>query len=163
MKHQYYALLGGLLVLLLAAGAWYAIGSIYYQSEAIELIESISRSALYFGAAVATGSATILALMLTLVGMAARAESEFGDEVYRSVYHVAIFATVTLCGAVILLLICCFPVGEFENVPTRWYRWLYHTMFAGVGILSALLVSTVLLLFLTIRQVISGIAPGAVS
>lgn len=159
MRYQYYALFGGLVVILLAAGAWFAIGSVYSQSEAIDLIETIARSALYFGSAVATGSATILALMLTLVGMASRAESEFGEDVYRSVYRVAVYATVTLCGAVILLLICCFPVGEFENVPSSWYRWLYHTLFAGVGILSAMLVSTVLLLFFTIRQVIAGITP----
>lgn len=159
MRYQYYALFGGVVVLLLSAAAWFAIGSVYGRSEAIELIETIARSALYFGSAAATGSATILALMLTLVGMASRSESEYGEDVYRSVYRVAVYATVTLCGSVILLLICCFPVGEFERVPSRWYSWLYHTLFAGVGILSAMLVSTVLLLFFTIRQVIAGITP----
>lgn len=158
-RDEVWALGGGLLILMLAVGAWFAIGNVYGQSEALQLIDSIARSALYFGSAVATGSATILALMLTLVSMARNADSEFGDHVYRSVFRVSTYATATLVGAVLLLLICTIPVGEFERVPSRWFSWLYHTLFAGVGILSAMLVSTILLLFFTIRQVIAAITP----
>ncbi len=158
-RHEFWAIGGGLVILLLAFGAWFAIGRIYSQSEAIKLIEGLSRSALYFGSASATASATILALMLTLVGMASRADSEFDDQVYRSVFRVSTYATITLCGSVVLLLVCTIPIGEFERVPSGWYGWLYHTLFAGIGLLSAMLVSTILLLYFTIRSVIVGITP----
>ncbi|MGP1351917.1 MAG: hypothetical protein ACTS1Z_01210 [Parasphingopyxis sp.] len=159
MKIEYYALFGGLVILLLATGAWFAIGSVYSQSEAIQLIETLSRSALYFGSATATGSATVLALMLNLVGMANRAETDFDDNIYRSIFRVSTYATVTLCGSVVLLLALTFPIGEFDNLPSGWYNWLYRILFAGVAMLSAMLVSTVLILFFTIRDVIREITP----
>ncbi|QLC25262.1 hypothetical protein HFP57_09680 [Parasphingopyxis algicola] len=160
MRDEFYALLGGLIILLLAFGAWLAIGSVFSQYEAIRLIETLSRSALYFGSATATASATILALMLTLVGMTNRAESDFDDGVYRRIFRVSTYATTTLCGSVVLLLALTFPVGEFENLPSNWYSWLYRFLFGGVSLLSAMLVATILLLFFTIRDVVRKITPS---
>lgn len=158
-KDEIWAVGGGVLILLAAFGAWFAIGRVYGQSEALNLIDNLSRSSLYFGSATATASATILALMLTLVGMTKRSEADFDNKVYRSVFRVSIYATVTLCGSVVLLLVCTIPVGEFERVPSQWYSWLYHTLFAGIGLLSAMLVATILLLYFTIRRVIIAITP----
>lgn len=159
MRAKAYALIGGSIVLLIAGGSWFAIGRIYSGSEAIALIEALSRSALFFGTAAATSSATVLALMLTLVGITRRADHDFGGAVYLSVSRISTFATVTLCASVILLLVLSFPIGEFDALPSGWFTGLYIVLYAMVGAISAMLVATILLLFFTIREVIGGLAP----
>lgn len=159
MRAKAYALTGGVIVLLMAVGSWFAIGRIYSGSEAIALIEALSQSALFFGTAGATSSATVLALMLTLVGITKRSDHNFGGAVYRSVSHISTLATVTLCASVILLLVLTFPIGEFDALPSGWFTGLYIILYAMVGTISAMLVATILMLFFTIREVIGGIAP----
>jgi hypothetical protein len=67
---------------------------------------------------------------------------------------------VSLVGAVILLLMLVLPVGEFEKMPEGWYRIMYEVIFAQTVIVCALLVATVVRLFLAIRHVISRVTPG---
>lgn len=159
MTERYLALTGAIITFILAVGAYLAVGRIYSDAKAIDLINQLAQSALYFGSAIATSSATTLALMLTVVGMAKRSDADFGDHFYRNVYHISAVATTTLLGSILLLFLLTLPVGEFDGLSTAWYIWLYRIQFGMVGILSALLVGTVLLLFATVRQVISKVTP----
>ncbi|QIG79087.1 hypothetical protein [Stakelama tenebrarum] len=159
MQEKLWAWGGGLATFALAGLAYLSVGQIYSGAKAIDLIGQLTQSALYFGSAIATSSATTLALMLTLIGMAHRSEAEFDDDFYRNIYHIAVLATGTLAGAVLLLLMLTMPVGEFDGLSSFWFIWLYRVLFAMVGLLSALLVATVMLVFMTIRRVITGITP----
>ncbi|MBR0552613.1 hypothetical protein [Stakelama marina] len=162
MKARPLAWIGGSATMLLTIAAYMAVGRIYSDAKAIDLIGQLAQSALYFGSAIATASATTLALMLTLIGMARRSEAEFSDEFYRNVYRISALSTATLLGAVVLLLLLTLPVGEFDNLSAPWFIWLYRIQFAMVGILSSLLVATVLLVFATVRAVIINITPADV-
>ncbi|GGO91933.1 hypothetical protein [Stakelama pacifica] len=159
MKTHYWAWVGAVATLALAGSAFYAVGQVYSDAKAIDLINQLSQAGLYFGSAIATASATTLALMLTLIGMARRAEAEFGAHFYRNIYRVSRMATATLLGSVVLLLLLTLPVGEFEGLSDIWFIWLYRALFALIGLLSALLVATVLLVFTTVRDVIVNITP----
>ncbi len=123
MQEKLWAWGGGLATFALAGLAYLSVGQIYSGAKAIDLIGQLTQSALYFGSAIATSSATTLALMLTLIGMAHRSEA------------------------------------EFDGLSSFWFIWLYRVLFAMVGLLSALLVATVMLVFMTIRRVITGITP----
>ena len=140
--------------------ARFAIGNVYSEAEATNLIDALSGTGLYLGSAIAGASATTLALMLTLLGLTRRAEAEFDHTLYKSISQVAWLSTVSLVGAVILLLLLVLPVGEFEEMPDGWYRILYELLFAQTVIVCALLVATVVRLFLAIRHVIVKITPG---
>ena len=141
-------------------GARQAIGTIYFSSEAVVLLESLARSGLYLGSASATASATTLALMLTLIGMVRRSEHDFNAEVYRNIGRIAWLSTISLMTSLMLLLVLVFPVGEFEGIPDRWYPNLYNGLFAGTVLVVALLAATVVMLYRTIRHVLAHITPG---
>ncbi|MBB3764556.1 hypothetical protein [Sphingomicrobium lutaoense] len=148
-----------LFFILLGGGARYAIGSIYGRGEAIKLVDTLASSGLYLGSASATASATILALMLTITSMIRRLDADFDDDVWRRVNRVAQVATISLMASLALLLALVFPVGEFEELPSDWFIWLYNVLFAITVMVIALLAMTVALLYTTIRDVISKITP----
>lgn len=144
----------------LAFAARSAIGTIYSSGEALDLLRSLQNTGLFVGSAVATASATTLALMLTLIGMIRRADENFGHGTYCNVGRVAKLATASLMSSLILLLVLAFPVGEFEGLPSNWYPLLYDGLFAASSISVALLAATVTLLYRTIHSVIAKVTPS---
>ncbi len=154
------AVIGGLGTLAVATLAYLAIGQIYSDAKAVDLIGQLARSATSFGSAIATSSATTLALMLTAIGMANRADATFDARFYVNVYRIAVISTITLAGSVVLLLVLTLPVGEFHVGP-HWFIWLYRLLFALVAVLSSLLVAMVLLVFAAVRAVIVKVSPSS--
>lgn len=150
----------GSAIVLFGLGTWWTVGRVYGSTEAQDLIESLSSTGLYLGSAVTGGSASILALMLTLLGLARRSESEFDDTVYRSIMKITTYAAVNLVVAIILMLLFVVPVGDYENIPDPWYPMIYKVLFGGITIMSAVMVTTITELALTIRHVVSEVTPG---
>lgn len=159
MKHWAVILTTGLIILI-GAGARLAIGNVYSEAEATNLIQALTQTGLYLGSAIAGASATTLALMLTLLGLTNQTRTDFDDDVYRSISQVAWLSTVSLVGAVILLLMLVLPVGEFDKMPDGWYKMMYEVIFALTVAVCALLTATVVRLFMTIRHVIQSVTPG---
>lgn len=151
---------GGITAALLAVGSRFLIGTMYSDADAVQLIEALSRSGLYLGAAIATASATILALMLTLLGFARRLDEDFDSTVYRRINRVGFLSTISLCCALFLLLFLTLPVGEFTELPDRWFPWMYNILITFTGVLTGLLITTVLLLYTTLRHVTASITPN---
>ncbi len=149
-----------LLVCAIGYGARRAIGTIYSTAEATQLIDALSRAGLYLGSAIVTASATILALMLTLIGMMRRMEKTFDDETYRDVDLIARLATASLLLSLMVLLAFTLPVGEFEKLPQDWFVHLYNGLFAACVIMVGLVAATVSVLYRTVRRVIIGLTPG---
>lgn len=160
MKDWVWATAIFVLICIFGAGARGAIGTIYSAGEAVVLLEALSRSGLYLGSAVATASATTLALMLTLIGLVRRSDADFNTNVYKNIDRVAVLSTASLISSVLLLLILVFPIGEFDDIPDRWYPSLYEGLFAAVVIVAGLLAATITMLYRTIREVISKVTPG---
>lgn len=152
--------IGGGVAVIVTLAVKFLIGGVYSSGQAIKLIEALRDSSLYFGAAVATASATILALMLTLLGLGKNTESDFDEWVYRSINQIAIISTVSLCGAVFLLMLLSMPIGEFENFPTNWFIYMYYALVVLVALLAGLVITSVLMLYSAIRYVISIVTPG---
>lgn len=137
-----------------------AIGTVYSAAEAIVLIDALSRAGLYLGSAVATASATTIALMLTLLGMIRNVDQDFDDAAYVSISNIAKLATVALLTSLLLLLAFALPTGEFEQMPAQWFSSLYECLFVATVIMVALSAATVVKIYVTIQSVISKITPG---
>ncbi len=148
------------LISIIGIGARAAIGNVYGAAEAVDLLQALSRAGLYLGAAVATASATTLALMLTLIGTIRRADTDFDTSSYHRVTVIAGLSTVTLVMSLLLLLAFVLPVGHFEALPVGWYETLYNVMFSLCVGMVALLAATVVVTFMTVRSVIAKITPG---
>lgn len=145
---------------LIGYGAQTAIGTVYGAAEARDLLEALSRAGLYLGSAIATASATTLALMLTLIGMIRRIDTDFDHETYKQVSRIAILSTVSLILSFLILLAFTLPMGEFENLPKGWYSNLYMVLFSLTVAMVGVSAANVTLVFLTIRTIISSITPG---
>ena len=153
-------LIGGVAAVLVTLAVKFLIGGVYSSGKALQLIEALRDSSLYFGAAVSTASATILALMLTLLGLSRQAESDFDDWVYKNINRIALVSTISLCGGVLLLMLLSMPIGEFEKIPENWFIMMYYVLVVFVALLAGLVITAVLMLFNAIRYVIALITPG---
>lgn len=147
------------IVCLVGLGARFAIGDMYSAAEARQLLEALSRAGLYLGSAIATASATIIALMLTLIGMINRMDSDFDAQAYRNVDRIAKLASASLMMSLLVLLAFVLPVGEFEELPKQWFTVLYDVLFAGCVVMVGLVAATVAMIYITLRSVISKITP----
>ncbi len=147
------------LCLFLIAGllAREAIGRLYGATEAIILIEALSRAGLYLGSAIATASTTTMALMLTLIGVLRNVDEQFGDEAYEGIRHIASLSTASLLTSLVLLLAFTFPSEVFENLSETWLSRLYDVLFATSVVMVALSAATAVTIYGTIRRVISKI------
>ena len=160
MSAKIWPILAFLLFAAIGYGAREAIGSVYGAAEARDLLEALSRAGLYLGSATATASATTLALMLTLIGMLRKLDTDFDKETYRRVTLNASLATASLMMSLLVLLAFVLPVGEFDELPAGWYTMLYEVLFAGAVIMVGLLAATVMVTYLTVRRVVGQITPG---
>lgn len=159
MKSSWTASIAAGGVLAVGIGGHFANGAIYSSLHAREMIEALSSPALYLGSAIAASAATTMALMLTLLGLVRRVDSEFDDSMYRRVYRISQMSAILLGGSVVMLLLMTMPIGEFDEIPQGWFPSLYKVLYWLVVVLSAMLVAMVSLLFTAIRTLIMKITP----
>lgn len=154
-----WALIGGLLTVGISLAVRFFVGRVYGGAETIKLIQALADSSLYLGAAIATSSATILALMLTILGLAKEANNDFNIKLYHRIDVIGLLSAISLCGAILLLLLLSLPVGQFDNLAPGWFTGLYYTLVVLIAGLSGLLISTILMLFSTVRSIIASLTP----
>ncbi len=141
-------------IIALAFGARWSVGSVYSAYSAQVLLDSLRNASLYIGSACLGGAATILALILTLVGLVRRADNMPDRDVYSDVLKVARNATWTLLASIVLLLLLTGPTSEMEELPKSWYPNLYNILFATVALTLATLAATIMRLYLTIACIL---------
>lgn len=137
----------------------FALGRYYSDIEAGQLLDAMTESALFLNAAITTGSATIIALMLTLLGLTRHVHDHFQRAFHDRVRTIAWLATVALLGALIVLVTMTIPVVESEAISTSWYRGLWWTFSGAIALVSGLFVSVVLTLLVTIIGAVDVLRP----
>lgn len=135
------------------------IGLVYKGTQAVDLLESLKESSLYLGSAIATASATVLALMLTLLSLTSQVDTKFDRSTYKGIKVIGDISTATFVGSVALLVLLSLPIGEFEAINGRWYEGLYYTLATLNGVLSGLTIVGVLVLSDTLKTLIKSLAP----
>lgn len=155
-----WALIGGVLAAGIALVGQWLIGRVYSGAEARELIESMLNSALFFGASVVTASATILALMLTMLSLSDQTKIDFDRIFFRRIERIGFLTTISLASSILLLLFLSIPVQESKSVPTNWFTAIYYFLIVFLALLAGLLVSVVLMLLNAIRSLIEGVRPS---
>lgn len=151
------AAIGAVLAAAVAFGGAYAIGSLG-AVEAIGLIQSSLPTSRFLASALMTASATILALMLTLLSMSYGTDFRLRPIHYRRVRIIALVDAAAFVAATIFLLLLNIPVEETKNVPTHWYDTIYYLMLGVSSALGGLLIGIVLMLYHTVRDVIRTVS-----
>lgn len=109
---------------------------------------------------IALASATILALLLTLLGLSSNSKSRLKEDHYHHVLQIAKLDTAIFIASVITFLLFNLPITESDNVPNNWFNMLYYISLGISSILSAGLIVVVLMLYNTVVNIIKIVGLG---
>lgn len=152
------AAVGGGVAALVALTGMLAV-NISSGSEARFLLEGMLPSIRFFCSAVMTSTATILALMLTLLSFSNNQSGKLKSVHYDRVRQISQVDSATFAGALILLLMVSVPLAESSEVPTVWYSIIYYIAVFYTAGLGGALITIVLMLYNAITDLISIIDP----
>ncbi len=147
------ALYGGIIATLFTASGVFALGSIS-EYEARQLIKSSVPGFTMLCNTVVLASATILALLLTLLGISSGSKSKLKKNHYKQVLLIAKLDAILFIMAIAFFQFSNIPITEAENLPNSWYANIYWTTLAVSSLLSGGLVSIILMLYSTVRNII---------
>lgn len=109
---------------------------------------------------IALASATILALLLTLLSISSGSESKLKEDHYIHVLQIARLDTAVFIAAVVSFLLFNLPITESENVPGNWYSIIYYFSLGISSLLSGALIVVVLMLYNTVVNIIKIVGLG---
>lgn len=151
---------GGLAAVLLGV-AMFAMGRVG-SGEARQLLEGMMPTSRFLCAAVITGSATILALMLTMLSSGRQVDDQLPPSHYRRVRHLSRMSMIALISSTSLLTLMCLPIYEQTNeIPNWWYPAIYFGLTGAISALSGAVIGLVVLLYLAISDFIRCVDPHA--
>lgn len=149
-------LIGGILTGVAALAGGYAVGRISGY-EARVLLEATLPTTRFLCSAVMTATASILALMLTVLSLSSGVNVTLKPSHYVRIRRIALVDSVALIIATLFLLLLSVPVSESDQVPSSWFTTLYYVVLGVSSILGGILISTVLMLYDTVKDVIEVI------
>lgn len=153
------AILGGIISLVIIGIGTFMLGKLSGY-EAKELIKSSIAGLNTLCNTIVLASATILALMLTLLGLSANASSRLKDDHYKHVLQIAKLDTVVFISSLLFFLVFNLPVTESDNIPSNWFTTIYYITLGVSTVLSAALIVVVLMLYNTVVNIIKIIGLG---
>lgn len=153
------AILGGFISLGFIGLGTFMLGNLSGY-EAKELIKSSIIGLNTLCNTIVLASATILALMLTLLGVSSGTNSKLKNEHYLHIMQIAKLDTAIFIASLLFFLMFNLPVTESENIPSNWFSIIYYITIAISAILSAALIVVVLMLYNTIINIIKIIGLG---
>ena len=151
--------MGGIISAIIIGLGAYGLGNISGY-EAKSLITSSLPGINALCNTIVLASATILALLLTLLSISSSTKSQLKDEHYKHVLLIAKIDTIVFVAAMIVFQLMNIPVTEAENVPSSWYTVIYYISLGLSAILSGGLISVVLMLYNTVVSIIKIVGLG---
>lgn len=152
-------LYGGILTAVFTGTAVYLLGSLT-GFEAIQLIETtIPRISTLFNTII-LASATILALILTLLAISSGSKSKLKKYHYIQVLSLARFASFLFIVTLVFFQFLNIPFAEAENIPSSWYSHLYYSILFVSSLLSGMMVAVILMLYKIIFNIILIVGLG---
>ncbi|MBJ7879374.1 hypothetical protein [Gelidibacter salicanalis] len=147
------ALYGGIISTLIMGLGAYFMGHISGY-EAKVLIKSSLPGINTLCNTIALASATILALLLTLLSVSSSTKSKLTKEHYTHILLIAKIDTTVFIFAIIFFQFLNIPITEADNVPSSWYTSIYYISLGLSSVLSGGLISVVLMLFNAVSSMI---------
>lgn len=103
---------------------------------------------------IALASATILALLLTLLALSSESKSKLKKDHYQHVLQIAKLDTIVFIASIMSFLLFNLPITESDSVPPNWFSAVYYISLAISSVLSAALIVVVLMLYNTVVNII---------
>jgi len=153
------ALYGGMITTIIIALGVFLLGNISGY-EAIKLLESSMQGLNMLCNTIVLASATILALLLTLLGISTGTDTKLKDRHYKQVLNIAKFDTILFISALILFQFFNIPITEADKVEVSWYKYIYWATLFASSIISGMMVTTILMLYGTVTNIIAIVGLG---
>lgn len=147
------ALFSGLIAAIITGAAAYLLGNVSGY-EAKILIESSLPGINMLCNTVVLASATILALLLTLLSISNSSDSNLNKKLYQQVATAAKLDVVLFVTAILCFQLFNIPITEADNVPKNWYSSIYWSILFSSSLLSGGLVSVIIMLYNTVINMI---------
>ena len=144
---------GGILTAVFSGAAVYLLGSLS-GFEAIKLIETtIPRISTLFNTII-LASATILALILTLLGISSASNSKLKKFHYEQVLSLGRSTSFLFILTLVFFQFLNIPFAEAENIPSSWYSTIYWVLLFTSSLISGIMVAVILMLYKIIHNII---------
>ncbi len=105
-------------------------------------------------------SATILALLLTLLSVSSGSDSKLKDEHYKQVLRIAKMDTTVFVTALICFQLFNLPITEADSVPNDWFSTIYYVTLAISSLLSGALITVAIMLYNAVVNIIKIVGLG---
>ncbi|MDO6760206.1 hypothetical protein Q4566_08365 [Tamlana sp. 2_MG-2023] len=158
-RHNIQALSGGLVATLIVGAGAFILGSVSGY-EAKQLLEGSLSGINTLCNTVVLASATILALLLTLLSVSSNTKSKLTDDHYRHILTIAKTDTIVLVTSMIIFQIFNIPIAEADSVPQSWFTIVYYLSLGLSAIVSGGLIVVVLMLYYTVASIIKIVGLG---
>lgn len=130
--------------------------------EALSLIQAVQPGARFLASTVIAAAITVLALLLTLLGLSMNSEFSFHTRLYTRARHITRLSVACIIMGVVLLLAVGIPLEEVEELRP-YYSVLYYVLTAVMAAVGGLVVAVGLMIGSTLRGLIEIQEPDAVS
>lgn len=155
---RYAAIGGGMAAVITLSGAF--IAGKATGGEAYELLLNSLPSARAFSGNVLLATGTILALMLTLLSFSYNTKFNLNWVHYQRIKDIALADTITLIFSILVYLLLNVPLEETDLRSADWFAGLYYSTLILSSLLGGCLITVVLMLYQTIKDMIYIIGPG---
>jgi hypothetical protein len=102
-------------------------------SEAFGLVEAILPTARFLAVGVLTAAITVLALLLTLLGISLNGPYAFRSRFYFRIGRITTLSTAAIVAAVLLLLISGLPLEDIEDAQRFYDLYFYASPAASLS------------------------------
>ena len=154
-------LIGGTVSTLALFAMVIAVGSVA-TFEALRMIEAVLPSARFLASTVIAAAITVLALLLTLLGLSMNSEVSFRERLYTRARHITRLSVVCIIMGVVLRLAIGVTLEEVEEARP-YYSLLYYLLTGLMATVGGLVVAMGLMIGSTLRGIIEIQHPDAVS
>ncbi|MGJ8592916.1 MAG: hypothetical protein ACSHXF_10230 [Aquaticitalea sp.] len=158
-KYNQRALYGGIIAALITGLGAFILGNLSGY-EAKVLIKTSLPGINTLCNTVVLASATILALLLTLLSVSSGSKSKLKDDHYTQVLRIARIDTTVFIVAMICFQLFNLPITEAEDVPSSWYATIYFITLGMSSLLSGALISVVIMLYNAVVNIIKIVGLG---
>ncbi len=130
--------------------------------EAIGMLESTLPTIRFLCSSAIGAAATVLALMVTLVGLSKRFESLVHPAYFKRIERIGTLCVSVMVGGVGLLLLLTVPLSESEKF-FEWYSAIYYAILVVASLLGGALVAMTMALRKAVMAILAAVHPEAES
>ncbi len=153
------ALLGGIISMMVILAGTFLLEKLSGYEAKVLIKNSISGMNTLCNT-IALASATILALLLTLLSVSANSRSKLKKAHYQHVLQIAKLDSAVFIAAVVSFLLLNLPITESDTVPSNWFNMIYYISLGISSVMSAALIVVVLMLYNTVVSIIQIVGLG---